>query len=233
MRCKILTEERAVRLLEQGGMALPAGEMFRIYRTRDARLGSAGVMPGSAVEALVSAGKLAKDKTHEARLVWAAPVGRRSEGSQVCMPPKPPALRTRQRRRGLLQKALHGVEDARERQRLAKAAVRFQQDAAHATRGPVRTMNWDFVPNGGRKAGNSGIAGQSDSALAAGANLKALGDILGPDQMGLLQRVLIWEQSASKLHQSLGMRTDKLVEELTAALHQLAWAYDTALRRAG
>ena len=231
MRSNILSDERAMRLLKRGGMAVPAGEVFRVYRTRDARLTSAGVLPKQVVDELLSTGKLAKDRIHAARLIWDGLLPQPSVLPQVGTPPKPPAARTRRPRRSLLQAVLHRLDDVRERERLAKAATRFQYETARAASGPIRSMNWNFVPNGGRKVALAGVAGQSGDALDAGANLKALSGILAPDQMTLLESVLIWEQTAPKIAARLGKRRQQIIEEFAEALYKLAWAYDTALPR--
>lgn len=214
-------------------MLIPHEYGCEVYRTKDARRGFVGLLSNETFARLKD--ELAVAKLPELEDRW----GLRAEHRQVLLELSdspiakrpPPVKRTlRARSATVLEAVLSGADDPEDKDRMARAAMRFLRDYELQSAGPSVTMNWSFELTGHKGSQRGGIAGIPARSLSAQATLKQVTDTLGERLFALLECVLIKQYSRRRICADLGMKRATILDVLRQGLRQLAHVYDHEVR---
>lgn len=217
--------ERCEQILQQGGMIVLQAGRAHIYRTQDARRSLVGTLDKASVDDLLEKGAVhvANDEA-PVRLVWTGAQSARPRAfAGRASPPKAGARLAPVR--CALEHILRAEPEAARQAYLLSAASRFQRDTEAYQRGQAVTMNWSFVPRGKMRAG-SGRDGLSERSLNAGRALGQLAKALGPDDMVLVEGILVSQVSMTRLMARFNLERAQVAPEGLRVLSCLAKAYD-------
>ena len=224
-----------IRVLARGGMLVAGADGHRVYRTGDARRGCVGILPDEMVARLKADRALVALCDRAERWGWreghALPAGMvRRDAPATSFPKAGQPNSPRARSATVLEAALGGVEDQRERERLARAAMRFLRDYEAQSLSRSVTMNWSFELRGNKGRHFGGTAGLPERSLSARAALERMAEILGARRFALVECALVKQHSQRRLGTDFGMGVRGVLEALRQGLSEVAEAYDHCIR---
>ena len=223
------THDKLIRVLGRGGMLILGAEGYRVYRSQDGRRGCVGVLPHEQFERLFE----------EGALVRLCQTGERWALCEDCnlvinKRPSPAAVSPLKPRNGrsatVLEAALKGVDNRRDAERLASAAMRFLRDYEALSSGPSVTMNWAFELSSNKGVYGGGQTGLPPHGLSAQAALRDIGAALGERQFALIECTLVKQYTQRRLSGDFGLSIGGMLEAVRQSLVQMADAYDLIIR---
>ncbi len=226
-------EIRLLRVLAHGGMLLQSADGYRVCRTMDARRGCVGVLAFELVERLKAEGALVAQCALGQRWTWreghALPAAARSS-STTPRAERKQMQAGRMRSASVLEAALKRDDDPRDRNRLARAAMRFLRDYETQSTSRSVTMNWSFELSGQTRGHRGASAGLPERSLSARAALGRIAEVLGPRQFALVESVLVKGHTQRRICADFGISTRRVHEALRQGLQQVAHTYDHYIR---
>lgn len=216
-------EESLLGIVKRGGMVVLREDIGRVYRSHDARRGSAGFLDRVKIEALAAKGILMCRPGAEDRFVWGQnPKESASARRAVSLPIARPRVKPS---RTLIEAVLKLADKQGKRAYLSSAAERFLRDVEARDRAGAMTMNWSFVAQGRqKKTGRAG--GKGHVQLTAKRRLEQLESALGAGDMAFLQAFLIEQRTAKRLALDFDMAARDISRIALGHLERLAQAYD-------
>lgn len=228
---------RLIRALQRGGCAVEQSSgHWTVWRGKDRRGREIGQLRCADVELLRLQGDLAQlAGADDGRLIWVGKVdpleNRRISASAISKD----EIHAPAKRRPLLQRLLEVLPKPSERRRLARAARDFSEDKARQYAGAAgRGMNWRDISVGGRIDGGRGPSGQDTRigyAQASARRLDHLCKLLNPDDMQLLERLVIELCTRGAIAGWLGIPPKQAELRALRVLCNLADIYDQQLKQ--
>ncbi len=222
-------KSRLLRALQRGGCILETDDAYwSVWRSRDRRGRTIGLVPAAEVHMLILKGDLSPlGQCEDGRLVWSGPLTALHPTVSAA------ALVTAEekqsyRRKSLLQRLLERVVSPRGRRYLARAALDFSEDIERAESGyRLRGMNWQAIRGGTRIQGGraGGSVYQGNTALAAARRLAAISEISGPESFRLLERVIVEGATRHAISKWLNQRPADAERHALTVLRKLASIY--------
>jgi|GEM_PF-4293539 len=219
-----MREESLLGIVKRGGMVVLGQGHGKVYRSHDARRGSAGYLDRLKVEALVAKGILICRPDAADRFVW----GRGPEAyKRTPRSISPPTARPRIKPSRTLIEAVLKLADKKGKQAyLGSAATRFLRDIEARERAGAVTMNWSLVAQGKQKK-TSRAGGMREVQLAAKRRLEQLEDALrAGGGMAFLYAFLAEQRTAKQLALDFDIAARDVSTIALGHLERLAQAYD-------
>lgn len=174
---------------------------------------------------LIAADEVSEIEGKPGRWKWAGP-----ESSEAQHHTIPPVMPGRSKRAGtLLGRVLNSICDERVRRRISRVASRFLGEVEAISRGNVRMMSWEFVPQGQGSKAQGGAQGLNSSGIAARMNLERLEAHMGKRNLIMLEAILVREQSARQIGDRFGLQPKEVLPVTRDLLLDLARAYDLVI----
>lgn len=228
---------RLIRALQRGGCAVEQSSgHWTIWRANDRRGREIGELRSAEVELLRLQGDLAQlGGADDGRLTWAGKVDSLEGKSISANAISKDEIQTPVKKRPLLQRLLEALLEPSERRRLAKAARDLSEDIERQHAGAAgRGMNWRDISGGGRIDAGRGPSGEDARmgyTLASARRLDHLRKLLGPDDMQLLERLIIELRTRGAIAVRLGIPPKQAELRALRALRKLADMYDQQLKQ--
>ena len=221
-------EESLLGIVARGGMVVLREGVGKVYRSHDARRGSAGCLAKLKVEALVAKGILMCRPGTGDRFVWGQNIETRANAPRIVSPPisQPRAKPSRT----LVEAVFKLAEKEGKRAYISSATGRFLRDVEARERAGAVTMNWSFVAQGKQKKA-SRTGGMREVQLAAKRRMEQLECALGAGDMAFLEAFLVEQRKAKRLALDFDIAARDVSTIALGHLERLAQAYDRHVAR--
>ncbi|MEO9971728.1 MAG: hypothetical protein ABJG15_18170 [Hyphomonadaceae bacterium] len=221
------SSEGLLRALRRGGMLVLDGGRYLVYRSRDARRGSIGILQSEVFDKLCRDAAIQAVEGQCERWVWTLK-SNRGLPEQVDGEGAAFAGLTRQvpSRRTLLETVLLGERDLHEREWMARGVARFMRDYEQRSAMQSVTMSWSFERGGHKRGQGNGAQGMSEMSLSAERLIQQVENGLGAEDFKLLELVLVERRSRRRLCVDFSLTGSELTALLADILKRLARLYD-------